>query len=56
MQTLLAPELKAFKYADPGLGAPPMDPLRKLDRVDRLVPVAGTEPPPREAAWPCCAS
>lgn len=31
VQTLLAPELKAFKYADPTVSAPPMDPLhRKL--------------------------
>ena len=31
VQTLLAPELKAFKYADPTVTAPPMDPLhRKL--------------------------
>ncbi len=36
VQTLLAPELKAFKYADPTATAPPMDPLHRklLESID----------------------
>lgn len=39
VQTMLAPELKAFKYADPGIAAPPLDPLhRKLvESIDWLL-------------------